>query len=408
MNIRSGIKSTLLLVCCGYALSACAADAINGMVRNQTTGKAAAGDDVMLLRLGNGMEEEARTKTDAQGAFSLQVTAPDAKHMVRVLHQGVNYDQTVSGTAPLEISVFDAVPSIPGLSGNLGIVQVESEGKTLKITEMYSIENASSPPVTQMGPHNFEISVPPKATLDSVMAKRATGIWVNVAPALVEGRQGHYSLDFPLRPGDTLFKFTYHLPYRGRATLHLKLPYPIKNFGIVHPPSMKFKASRPQLFASPGVVQGLQLEQSMGPVAGELPAFEILGSGAAPVRDAVAQAPPSPALPAVVPPSAHPAVQPAATGTPAGTSNKETWFAVCAMAVLMAAAVVLLWRRNKSAGVPSATTAGGSAPVVEALKEELFQLETERLHGAISAEQYDSTKQALTVSIQRAMARGKG
>ncbi|HEX7289103.1 MAG TPA: hypothetical protein VF532_23165 [Candidatus Angelobacter sp.] len=396
-----------MLVCCGYALSACAADAINGMVHNQTTGKAAAGDDVILLRLGNGMEEEARARTDAQGAFSLPVAASGAKYMVRVLHQGVNYDHTVSGTAPLDILVYDSVPSIPGLSGNLGIVQVESEGKALKITEMYSIGNASSPPVTQMGPHNFAISMPPNATLDSVMAKRATGVWVNVSPVPVQGQQGHYSLDFPLRPGDTLFKFIYHLPYQGRATLHLKLPYPIKNFGVVHPPSMKFKASSPQLFASPGVVQGLQLEQAMGPVTGEVPAFEISGSGAAPVRDAVAQAPPSPALPGAVPPSAHPAPQAAATETAARTSNKETWFAVCAIAVLLAVAVVLLWRRNKSAGVPSAATAGGSAPVVDALKEELFQLETERLHGAISAEQYHSTKQALTVSIQRALARGK-
>jgi hypothetical protein len=406
MNIRSGMKTSLLLVCCCYALSACAADAINGMVRNQTTGKASAGDEVILLRLKNGMEEESRTKTDAQGAFSLPVTAPEAQHVLRVLHQGVNYDQPVSSTAKVDISVCDAVPKIPGLSGSLGIVQVESEGKTLKITEMYSVENASSPPVTQMGPRNFEISIPPKATLDSVVAKRATGVWVSIAPAPVQGQQGHYSLDFPLRPGDTLFKFIYHLPYQGRATVHLRPPYPIKNFGVVHPPSMKFKASRPQLFASPGVVQGLQLEQAMGPVAGEVPAFEIWGSGAAPARDAVAQAPPSPAPPAAVP-SAHLAPRPAATGAPAGTSNKETWFAVCAIAVLLAAGVVLLWRWKKSAGVPSATAAGGPAPVVDALKEELFQLETERLHGAISAEQYDSTKQALTVSIQRALAREK-
>ena len=56
MNIRSGIKSTLLLVCCCYALSACAADTIAGKVRNQTTQTPAAGDDVILLRLGEGME----------------------------------------------------------------------------------------------------------------------------------------------------------------------------------------------------------------------------------------------------------------------------------------------------------------------------------------------------------------
>ena len=67
MNIRSGIKSTLLLVCCCYALSACAADTINGTVRNRTSDKAAAGDEVILLRLENGMEEEAQDTDRCRG-----------------------------------------------------------------------------------------------------------------------------------------------------------------------------------------------------------------------------------------------------------------------------------------------------------------------------------------------------
>ena len=66
MNISSGIKSALFLLVCGSCtLFAFAADTISGTVRNQTTGKAAAGDEVILLRLKNGMEEESRTRTDA-------------------------------------------------------------------------------------------------------------------------------------------------------------------------------------------------------------------------------------------------------------------------------------------------------------------------------------------------------
>jgi hypothetical protein len=41
------------------------------------------------------------------------------------------------------------------------------------------------------------------------------------------------------------------------------------------------------------------------------------------------------------------------------------------------------------------------------LKEELFQLESERLHGSITAEEYASTKQALHVGIQRALSKNK-
>ena len=41
----------------------------------------------------------------------------------------------------------------------------------------------------------------------------------------------------------------------------------------------------------------------------------------------------------------------------------------------------------------------------ESMKEELFELESERLRGAISAEEYASTKQAMTQSISRILAR---
>ena len=168
MNISSGIKSVLLFVGFSCALSAYAADVINGTVRNQTSGKAAAGDEVILLRLQNGMEEEAKTRVDAAGAFSLPLSTADVPHIVRVVHQGVNYDQTTNGKGPLSIAVFDAVTHIRGLQGTLGIAQVESDGQTLKVTEMYSIENDSVPPVTQAGPRNFEISIAPKATLDTL------------------------------------------------------------------------------------------------------------------------------------------------------------------------------------------------------------------------------------------------
>src|SRR6476661_5907758 len=282
MNISSGIKSALLFMCFSCALSACAADTVQGSVRNQTSGKAAAGDEVILLRLQNGMEEESRTRTDAQGAFSLPLFSGDAPHIVRVLHQGVNYDQSVSGKGHMEIAVFDAVPRIRDLQASIGIAQVESDGEMLKITEMYSIANDSVPPVTQSRPHNFEISIAPNATLDSLVVKRSGGVWVNLAPVPIQGQQGRYAVDFPIRPGATLFKFVYHLPYSEPTRLQVKLPYPIRNFAVMHPPSMSFKPSSSAAFTSPGMAQGLRVEQAVGkPVVRDVAAFEISGIGLA-------------------------------------------------------------------------------------------------------------------------------
>jgi len=62
MNIRSLLASALLIV---LTLPAFAAAAISGTVRNSTSSQPAAGDDVILLRFGKGMEEVSRAKTDA-------------------------------------------------------------------------------------------------------------------------------------------------------------------------------------------------------------------------------------------------------------------------------------------------------------------------------------------------------
>ena len=346
MNISAGIKSAFLLLVCGSCvLSACAADTIQGTVRNRTTDKAAAGDEVILLRLQNGMEEESRTRTDAQGGFSLRLSTSDVPHIVRVLHQGVNYDQTVSGNGPLDIAVYDAVPRIRNLQGSLGIAQVESDGQMLKVTEMYSISNDAVPPVTQSGPRNFEISIAPKATLDSLVVKRNGGVWVNVAPTPIKGQQGRYASDFPIRPGDTLFKFVYHLSNAGPTRLQLKLPYPIRNFAVMHPPSLAFKPSSAQAFTSPGMAQGLRVEQAVNkPVVREVPEFEVSGTGLAVQSQATSA--PLPASPAAASPKAEtaaPATLPIASSQP----EDRVWILLSGIAALLTATAYAVWRKRK-------------------------------------------------------------
>ncbi|MGZ4900602.1 MAG: hypothetical protein ACXV8X_13170 [Candidatus Angelobacter sp.] len=316
-------------------------------MRNRTTDKAAAGDEVILLRLQNGMEEESRTRTDAQGAFSLPLVSGDAPHVVRVLHQGVNYDQTVSGKGPLEIAVFGAVPRIRDLQASIGIAQVESDGQMLKVTEMYSISNDSVPPVTQSGPHNFEFSIAPKATLDSLAVKKGGGVWVNLAPVPIKGHAGRYAVDFPIRPGDTLFKFVYHLPYSGPTMLQVKLPYPVRNFAVMHPPSMSFKASSSQAFTSPGLAKGLRVEKAVSkPVVRNVPEFEISGIGLAALTQAgSASFPTTPAAPIASPGPDTPASLTLAVA--ASRLENGMWIFLTGIAAILTAIAYAIWKKRK-------------------------------------------------------------
>ncbi|HZU31842.1 MAG TPA: hypothetical protein VFB79_12050, partial [Candidatus Angelobacter sp.] len=278
--------------------------------------------------------------------------------------------------------------------------QLESDGQILKITEMYSIKNGSFPPMTQAGPHNFEMSLPVGATLDSFSAKRVQGVWVNVAAAPVSGQKDRYAVDFPLRPGDTLFKFIYHLPATEATTLRLKPAYPVQSFAVMHPASMKFKPLEPKFFASPGTVKGLQVEQARGAIVREVPAFQISGIGSAPAQAQAAK---------TAVPDFHASAggnastrSSSAIQNEAGQRRAQTWAVVCLIIVLLAAGFFAAWRIKRSSPGKAQT-----ASSVDALKEELFQLESERSHGAISAEQYASARNALNVNLQRVLAREK-
>src|ERR1041384_1575798 len=88
---------------------AAAAGTLKGVVQNSTTNKPSAGDEVTLKKIGNGMEDVAKTKTNAKGEFSFNVPAAQQPYIVWVEHQGVTYTQAaLPGGVPVAIRVFDA------------------------------------------------------------------------------------------------------------------------------------------------------------------------------------------------------------------------------------------------------------------------------------------------------------
>lgn len=336
------LRVAILFLACAGSLLLYAEDTIKGKVLSQTTGRPAAGDQVILL--GEGMKEEARTMTDSGGSFALSATSNQVQHVIRVLHQGVAYDHAVGNPAQPEIRIFDAVAKIPGLKGKMGIAQVGADGKTVTVREMYSVTNASTPPVTQAGSHNFEIMLPDQAVLDSVELRGPSDpAFAKYAAAPVPGQNGRYTVDFPIRPGDTLFKFAYHMPYQAAVTLHLKVPYPIEKFAVAHPKSLSFKSSRPSGFMNAGIVNGLVIEQATAKlVAGELPAFQISGVGATePVTPAVS-APTAPEPQIQAPEKPRPASAPANAST-----SREIWIILPGITIMAMLIVFMVLRTRR-------------------------------------------------------------
>ena len=98
------------------------AETITGTVTNKTNNKPAAGDDVVLIRLAQGMQEASRTKSDRRGHFSLDV--PDAGvHLVRVTHDKANYFRPAPpGTQSVDIDVFNAAAKVEGVTGEASVI----------------------------------------------------------------------------------------------------------------------------------------------------------------------------------------------------------------------------------------------------------------------------------------------
>ena len=403
------------------ALSAVALAAqLTGTVTNGTNGKAPAGDDAVLLNLGEGMQEVARTKVDAQGHFSFNVPDDGRPHMVRVLHQGVNYFPTggpiMPGSDKVEIKVWDVAKSVKGISVTAHVISVqEADSSSMKLTELYAVNNESSPPTTLMGEHPFEFYLPEGAPVDQSMAAAPNGMPVN--SAAVPTSNGKYTIIFPVRPGETRFQVSYHLPYSGQATFQPKSLYSLQHLVVMTPKSMQFSGpenfqTMPDKDSDVHVLTGVEPDQQV--------AFKIAGTGVITRTEeqggADGQGGGGPAEGGTAADNRPGGGIGAPIDAPDPLYNYHWPILIGLGMVLTFGAFYTLHRPQIAPAFPAAhgvaarKNGGRAEPgslLLEAMKEELFQLEIDKAEGRISNSEYDKAKTALDQTIKRALARRK-
>jgi hypothetical protein len=406
---------------------ALAATPISGVVTNRTTGKPAAGDTVVLIRLAQGMQEATHTVTDAKGHYTLDV--PDeGLHLVRVTHDKANYFQPApQGTTTADVDVYSVAPSVKGVTTEAIVMRVQTDaaGTSLNVVENFFIKNESKPPTTQFSNEPFDFYLPEGAIVEGSAALAPGGMPLKVAPVPLSG--GKYTFLFPIRPGETRFQVTYHLPYSGKFDFPNKITTPTGTVAVMLPKSIKITpaagsplgAVNDEVDAQTFVAQAVQPSQALG--------FALSGTGQLP-RDSQ-----NPDAGQTGGP--QPGGQPGnGDGTIAATDNKAPgkgldnpldpegnreplskykWWILGGLALLLAIAAGILLRK------PSGPAADMIAPPVapppppmnqhgmllQALKEELFALETDRLQGHITDADYLSQKAAIELILRRALSR---
>jgi hypothetical protein len=420
--------SASLAIACPLAASAVT---ITGSVNNGTTEKVSAGEPVTLIALGQGMQEVGHTKTDAAGRFS--VDAPDSgMHLIRVDHQSVAYFQPVPpNTSSVNVQVFDVAPAVAGVGTEANVMRMETDAQGLRVVQNIFVKNGSAPPRTQFSNHSYEIYLPPGAQIEGSAAMGPGSMPVQSSPIPL-AEKGLYAFSFPLRPGETQFQLSYHLPYPGSFSFTPRMATAVANFVVILPKSMTFKAG-------PGVsFQLLQEEVNaqtflVRDVAAAQPlSFAVSGSGVMP-RDSKAAgsqagAGPDTAQGAAAPDSSSPSSSSTDTrpgiglGNPIDTPDpldKYKWWILGGLAVIFAIAAALFLRRPAneptaplasaqpvaSAPIAAAATAFPGNVLLTALKEELFALESDRVQGRLSDADYGDLKSALELVLRRALSR---
>jgi len=451
------LRMTLMLLFVSLSAFA-AAQSITGRVSNGTTGKPSVGDEVSLLSLSQGMQEIGTTKTNAQGKFSFPAPSDtQAPHMVRVTHQGVSYfpqgGPLMPGSTTADLTVYDSAKTVDGLSQTVEVDRLQSDGKQLQGISLYAVTNKSQPPRTVANDKGtFEIVLPERAEIDSADAKAPGG--QPIATETTPGSQkNHYLLSYPLRPGETQFQIAYHLPYSGEASFAPKALREIQHFVVMMPKGMTFEANDKQQFQQmPDPQSTIMVATNVKP--GQDLSFRVGGSGIfQPDNQQAEQGSADSGGAMGGSQSAANDNRPggglgAPIDAPDPLHDYRAYLLGAFALVLVMGGAYIVSRSNRPQPIASTADAVGAAVpypanvavgatakleadspqaaaafadfvepaapakdrnalLLEAMKEELFQLELDRQQGQVTMEEYAKAKAALDETLRRALARSK-
>lgn len=440
--MKSSKLVLILLMTAIFSAASSFAATVRGTVHNQTKDQPSKGDSVALVDVRAGMADAATATTDAQGRYSLNASGA-GPFLIRVDHQGASYFIAAPADGGSgDVNVYDAAAKVEGVGIDADMLLIEASNGTLRIQERYLIRNSSNPPRTQYSNQNFAVTIPSDAILDGASATRPGGLGT-VTHLVPMGAKGHYAFDVPIQPNlgekETMFEVQYHVSYNGEYTLKPQVSIPADNMVVYLPHSMQMKDSSGG-FQPSAENPGLQTYVAKHVQPGQQVKFTVSGEGSVPREQQ------NSGVQAMGTQTASP-VPGGGLGIPIDTpdplSKYRGWIIAGVCLVLIAGAGFLLRRRGAlpalaggpavihpdvAAAEPSPKPAPSWIPafdrlsqppspppaapaptraqgndLLQALKEELFTIEKERIDGTLSEEEYARVRAGIEGMLKRTL-----
>ncbi|MGH9714121.1 MAG: hypothetical protein ACRD5M_12560 [Candidatus Acidiferrales bacterium] len=439
--MKPALALAVLALLLGFATTPAHAGTLTGTVHNGTSGKPAAGVDVILIQLKGGMQPVANTKTDAQGRFQFNHADVGAAPMLlRAVYRGVNYHEPVPpGKTTADIQVFEPTDKPGSFAVTNHAVIIQPNGAELLVGEEFTIENKTQPPKAYYrSDGSFNFTIPDGAEFNQAAAWGSSGM--PVVQGTIDKGKNQMAIAYAFRPGESGVRLSYKLPYPGnRLSLRNILPYSTGRFIVAAPPSVQISGDG---LSSAGQDQGFSV-YVRDTVAANSP-VNIAVSGTAPMPSSAQggnqlqgeqtlATPPrdasqSPSVNSRLETSGAEAPTTTATTLPARLDSLK-WILVGGFVAIFALGFVFLFRRPRVALVGSsngAAVVAAPAPAVQPgqntaatvaevnrevrgsldeLKDNLFRLELRRQAGTIAEAEYARERQRLE-QVLRELVRG--
>jgi hypothetical protein len=192
--------------------------AVTGVVINRTTGKPQAGATVALNKLATqtGIELIDQAKSDTQGRFTINQPV-QGPHVIRTAYDGVTYNHMLPPGSPTEnltLEVYNSTKKQPAdAKVTKHMILFEPAGGQMTVNETYLVSNTGNVAWNDADAGTVHFFLPAGANGDAKVQGTAPGSVPIGAGVLKTSKPDTFSIDFPVKPGDTRFDVTYTTSY---------------------------------------------------------------------------------------------------------------------------------------------------------------------------------------------------